>query len=339
MSCRILVVALGLSLYPAIAMSETGISIKSIEAAHHGRFMEMAVFYPGSGGKSSMLGDNAVFEGTRVYEGAVPESEKHPVVLMSHGWGGNFKRMAWLSEKLVAKGAVVIAVNHPNSTTGELQNLHVLDHWTRAQDLSVALDAVLADPLFAPIADPARIHAADFSYGGWTALSLGGWKGNRDGLEKFCTERNDEISHCADILKSGIRIDQIDKAKWEASYKDSRIVSVAAIDPALTWGVTDSSVADLNVPVLLIGVGVGDDRLKGTDTSIRGSILDGLISGAQVEVISPATHFTALGICKPAGAEILAEEKDDPVCADPEGTDRKQVTDRIADLISDHFKL
>jgi predicted dienelactone hydrolase len=321
------------------ALAQTGLSIQTIEAPHHGRAMETAVFYPGEGGTDSIMGENGVFYGINVRDDAVPIEGKHPVVLLSHGWGGNFKRMGWLSKGLVDKGAIVIAVNHPNSTTGELGNLHALDHWTRAQDLSVALDAVMANPRFSRLIDAKRIYAAGFSYGGWTALSLGGLKGNRDGLEQFCNDSAQLISHCGDILKSGIRISGIDRAKWEASYKDPRISAVAAIDPALTWGVDEAAAAGLNVPVLLIGLGEGDDRLHATDTSEKGSDFEAVLKGVLVERIVPATHFTALGLCKPAGPAILADEKDDPVCTDPEGTDRRAVTDRIIGLIAAHFKL
>ena len=56
-------------------------------------------------------------------------------------------------------------------------------------------------------------------------------------------------------------------------------------------------------------------------------------------VLSPATHFTAMPICKDKGAAILAEESDDPVCTDPSGTDRKTVHDQIIALIADKFNL
>jgi predicted dienelactone hydrolase len=247
--------------------------------------------------------------------------------------------MGWLSRGLVERGAIVIAVNHPNSTTGETGNAEALNHWTRAQDLSAALDHALADPVIGPLIDPARIHAAGFSYGGWTALSLAGVKGNRDGFERFCNDPALTISHCADILHAGITISDIDKVKWESEWKDPRIISVAAIDPALTWGLTTDDVAGLNVPLLLIGLGSETDRLHATDTSAVGSGFDALVPTATITRIAPATHFTALGKCKPKGAEILKEEHDDPVCTDPAGTDRAAVMARIIEAMASHFAL
>ena len=325
---------------PALAETPaTGVIEDRITAPHHTDTMARAIFVPATGGTQTMLGENPVFYGVPVAEGATPIAGPFPTILLSHGWGGNYKRMGWLISGLVARGAVVIAVNHPNSTTGEQSSPHALDHWTRAQDLSAALDQALADPTTGPLIDTGRIYALGFSYGGWTALSLGGLRGSRDGLDRFCADPESPISHCADILAAGIRIADIDETSWNGSYKDPRVTKVAAIDPALTWGLTAADVTDLTPSVLLIGLGSGPDRLLATDTSPTGSGFEAIFPGAEVAVLSPASHFTALGLCTPEGAAILAEEGDDPVCADPVGSDRAAVTAQILTAIADHFGL
>jgi predicted dienelactone hydrolase len=326
-------------LTPTPALADTGLNLFSIPAAHQTRDIDLAILYPSTGGTSRPFGENGIFYGVPVHDYATPIRGKYPVILMSHGWGGNFARMSWLSSGLVAKGAIVVAVNHPNSTTGDIGKLSALDHWTRAQDLSVALDYVLKDPTYTNFIDTSRIYVVGFSYGGWTALSLGGLKGRRDGLDKFCHDGIEISSHCKDILKAGIVISDIDKGKWEASYKDPRVTAVAAIDPALTMGLRKADATQLDVPVLLIGLGEGESRLAATDTSATGSDFETLFPAAKVEHVVPATHFSALGLCKPNGAEILIEEKDDPVCNDPKGSDRKVVAETIIKLIAKHFKL
>jgi predicted dienelactone hydrolase len=323
----------------AIASADTGLQLYSISVPHQSQDIEVAVLYPSEGGTSRPFGENGVFYGVPVHDYAKVAHGTYPVILLSHGWGGNFMRMGWLSAGLVAKGAIIVTVNHPNSTTGDTDNLQALNHWTRAQDLTAALDYVLKDPSMVNSIDPARIYAAGFSYGGWTALSLGGLKGNRDGLDAFCKDGAEVSSHCADILRAGIVISKLDAEKWKASYKDQRVKAVAAIDPALTMGLGAEHVKHLDVPVLLIGLGEGESRLLATDTSSRGSNFEAVFPAAQVEHIIPATHFTALGVCKPAGEAILLEEKDDPVCTDPVGTDRKVVQKSIIAAMAKHFKL
>jgi predicted dienelactone hydrolase len=321
------------------AFADTGLKLLSISASHQSSEIQVAIMYPSQGGVSRPFGENGVFFGVPVHDYAAIVPGKYPVILMSHGWGGNFARMGWLSAGLVAKGAIVVAVNHPNSTTGETNNENALDHWTRAQDLTAALDYVLKDPQFTGIVNTSRIYAAGFSYGGWTALSLGGLKGQRDGLDKFCHEGATISTHCRDILKAGIEISKIDKVKWEASYKDPRIAAIAVIDPALTMGLSKTDLTNLDVPVMLIGLGEAESRLHATDTSPAGSNFEALLPTAKVEHIIPAAHFTALGLCKPQGAKILKEEKDDPVCTDPIGTDRKAVMTKIIGLMAKQFML
>jgi predicted dienelactone hydrolase len=338
---KYLIVALALLMRAtaAFAAEAVGVTTLEIPTAHHDRPMKMSVMFPAKDGVETVLGENPVFFGTTLRDHAEPLPGKYPVILMSHGWGGNYTRMAWLGAGLAAKGAIVVAVNHPNSTTGDLQHQSALNHWTRAQDLSAALDYVLKDPALGSMIDPARIYAAGFSYGGWTALSLAGLRGRRAGFEQYCKAAGDGSDFCRMLKRQGVEISAIDGAKYEASYKDKRIAAAAAIEPGLTWDLTVGDVTELDVPVLLIGLGRGKDRLEATDTSVTGNNFEALLPAARVELIAPANHFTALGLCKPAGEAILIEEKDDPVCTDPPGTDRKMVLDQIIELIAAHFKL
>ncbi len=335
----LIALALFMPVNAAVAADTVGLITLSIPATHHGRDIKMSVMYLAEAGAETMLGENPVFFGTTVHEHAKPLPGKHPVILLSHGWGGNYTRMGWLGAGLVAQGAVAVAVNHPNSTTGDLNYQSALNHWTRAQDLSAALDYVLNDPALAAMIDPMRIYAAGYSYGGWTALSIAGLKGRSEGFDQYCKATGDGSEFCRELKKAGVEISSLDSVKWHASYKDKRIAATAAIDPGLTWGLTASDVVELDVPVLLIGLGQGKDRLEATDTSAAGSNFEALFPAAKVEHLTPAMHFTALGICKPAGEAILIEEKDDPVCTDPPGTDRKAVQDRIISLLAKHFGL
>ena len=88
--------------------------------------------------------------------------------------GGTYLSLNWLASGLAEKGAIVISVNHPNGWFKDRQVDKMFNHWTRVQDLEIALDDVLADPALKDIVDTDRIYAAGFSFGGWTALSIGG---------------------------------------------------------------------------------------------------------------------------------------------------------------------
>ncbi len=81
----------------AQAADAAGLKILTIPVAHHNRAMKASVMYPANDGADSIFGENPVFFGTPVRENATLEPGKHPVILFSHGWGGNYTRMGWLT--------------------------------------------------------------------------------------------------------------------------------------------------------------------------------------------------------------------------------------------------
>lgn len=324
-------VAFAASIATSAYAAPAGYSPLAIDAPHHGKEMLGAVFFPnGGGGRQFTFADNPVFEGVEVVEeGAVLEGS-HPVVLLSHGMGGNIRSMAWLATALAERGAIVVSVNHPNTTWGDFDMKAGMNHWTRAQDLSVALDTLLADPRFAGHVDESNIMAAGFSYGGWTALSMGGVRSNLAGYLANCDVMKGITGHCEDLLKAGVSATYA--ADWERSYADPRVTQVVAIEPGFVWGLDAEDVTSAVSDIRLIGMGENEDRMVATDFDASG--LADLLPLAKIDRVVPGVHFTMMPLCKPLGAAILKEEQDDPVCTDPEGTDRAAahalVVDRIA---------
>jgi predicted dienelactone hydrolase len=302
----------------------------TIPAPHHGRDLEVAVYYPTTNAKGTrVFAENPVFEGiTLAADGSPilpPEDGGYPVVLMSHGLGGHYRSLAWLAAGLAERGAIVVAVNHPNSTVGDFDMQKGLQHWTRDQDLTAALDWMLQTPDLGPLADAGDVHVAGFSYGGWTALSMIGLRGNLPGFRAHCEAYGARSSHCADIVEAGADLATLDAGLWGADHSDPRVRSVMAIDPGLTYGLSPEDATGVKGDILLVSLGQGADRLPATDISAKGSNLTGLLPEAQLLEIAPAAHFSMLPLCKPEGAAILEEEKDDPVCTDPAGADRAAI--------------
>ena len=312
----------------------------ALDMPHRETVVRGAIWYPaGAGGEVRQVGENAVFIGVPVLEGAAAAEGRHPVILLSHGLGGRFETNAWLSAGLAARGAIVLSVNHPKSTSSDFDLRQALNHWTRAQDLQGALDWLLDEPHWMPRVDGTRVAAVGYSYGGWTVLSMGGAMGNLAGLVAYCDSFGEPDDVCRLLARAGIDLAAMDADRFNASYKDGRIKAIAAIDPGLHYGLDASNVTNLVDDVLLIGLGTGADRLVATDFGPTGSGFSSLLPRAANLLLAPARHFTAFQICKPKGAAILREEGDDPVCDDPEGTDRAVVHRRILQAISDHLGL
>ncbi|GAA6142459.1 dienelactone hydrolase family protein [Hydrogenophaga sp. 5NK40-0174] len=278
-----------------------------------------------------------MFLGQAMHQDAPVQAGRWPLVLVSHGVGGHWRSLTWLEAGLAQHGAMVLGINHPGSTHGDYDMRRSLDHGSRVRDLQAAMDAVLADPELSAHIDTSRIYVVGFSLGGWSALSIGGLRGDLNAYTQYCAASGHR--HCKDIARADVDLAQLDAAQWNRSYRDPRVKAVAAIDPALHQGLETSHARDMVSSVLLIGLGAGADRLPDTDFSPGHSTLTSILPKAKVETLAPAMHFSALGICSPQGAKLLAEEGDDAVCTDPAGTDRPALHRRIVALIANEWGL
>jgi predicted dienelactone hydrolase len=256
---------------------------------------------------------------------------RFPLVLLSHGSGGNMDNLGWLSSALAAEGLMVLGVNHPGSTSGDSSPRRSVDLATRAADLSAALDALLADPAFGPRVDPARITAVGFSLGGATALALGGMRFDPAAYPAYCDRLGEAAVDCAFFARGGVAPDAM-PASWNSAMADPRVGAVVAADPGFSFVATPDSVAAMALPVLLISLGA-DDLFPAADVSATGSGLAETLPDARHVVIAPAHHFSFLGLCKPDGAAILQEEQDDPVCDEPAGGDRAAVHAAVIEAV------
>lgn len=336
---KIITIALVLtSLSCGAAADGAGLRLTEIYMPHHDADARVAIWYPpGAGGTPTLYADNPVFQGVEATLDADVAPGDFPVVLFSHGMGGTDRAQAWLASELANRGAIVVLVNHPNSTWGDFDMTGGVRHWTRAEDLSTALDMLIDDPVLGGHIDRSRIMAAGFSYGGWTALSLGGMTGNLEGIVGVCTAQIETMEACDMLLSDDVSMQTQKPETWNASYADPRVTLAAAIDPGFVWGLDNSDTAALVPGPLLIGL--GDDQTRMSATNFVESGLVALLNGAHIVQLAPAFHFSAMPLCKPAAPAILEAEADDPVCTDPPGTDRVAVHSAIIEAIADTLGL
>ncbi|MBV6658274.1 MAG: hypothetical protein KI785_10965 [Devosiaceae bacterium] len=323
---------------PAEPGQVPGLQIMQVFLPDHDARTRVAVWYPSTGlGEPTLYADNPVFQGVDARVDGQLGAGPYPLVLFSHGLGGTDRAQAWLGAGLARRGAVVAMVNHPNSTWGDFEMSKGIAHWTRAEDISAVLDHLLVDETLSQAIDRTRIMAAGFSYGGWTALTLGGARGNRAGIVDACEVYREVMEACDLFLSDGVRLQDVDPQRWNAPYADARISHVAAIDPGFVWGLEAADVAGLVPSTLIVGFGGEGDRMVDTDFDRSG--LSALLPEARLERFDPAYHFSAMPVCKPAGEAILASEADDPVCTDPPGSNRAQIHAAIIDLLAEPLRL
>ncbi|WP_179394316.1 alpha/beta hydrolase family protein [Lacticaseibacillus absianus] len=177
----------------------------------------------------------------------------HPLILLSHGTGGDRFGQAWLATALCAAGYAVAAPDHDGNSTTTARPAGFVRYWDRPLDLSVLLDHLLAE--FGPRLDAQRIGAAGFSFGGYTVLALAGaaadWGQLLAAARTPVGAREFTIPELGDLRPL---LTEIDPATIPADLQDPRIKAVAALAPAMGLAFTaPRQLAAVTVPTLIIG--------------------------------------------------------------------------------------
>lgn len=291
--------------------------------------IDFHLWYPANaGGREITVGGNGVFYGTPAGKGAPAREGRHPVVIISHGAGGNAGQFGWIAAQLAQAGFVVALPNHPGTTSRNASASAAVRVWERPQDVSAVIDRITASPQDFPYADPNRIGVLGFSAGGYTAMALAGARVDPEALAQFCDDSDHGMSDCAFLAKAGIDLHQIDLSPAAADLRDPRVKTGVIIDPGIIQTITQDSLRAMPVPLQIINL---DDPVPaGVDAAKAASV----IPRAEYHRIKAASHFSFLANCKPRGAEILRDEGEpDLLCADGQGTDRQAIHDGLAALI------
>lgn len=338
MLCALAMTALAADASRAEDIKMPGYDRIDIKAPHRSTLVPGSVWYPaGSRTYRSRVGENPVFHGTSVMLGARVKEGKYPLVVLSHGSGGNMDSLGWLSKGLVENGAMVLAMNHPGSTSGDSSPRRSARFWDRALDTGAALDTLLADPAFAPHVDTSRIYMLGFSLGGVNTLQNIGLRLNIGTFVRYC-EETPASPGCAFFAKGMTSWENVDAERINAAYDEPRLAGAIAVDPALHFAMTEESIAAAKKPVLFINLGSDETLWNEINVGPTGSDLAARMPNADYVQISPAHHFSFLGLCTDKGAALLKEEQDDPVCDDPAGADRADIHRRVIDAVVDFLK-
>src|SRR6202789_598728 len=234
------------------------------------------LFTPGS------AAPNAEFEDAR----------PRPVILLSHGFGGTARIMAWFGTALARDGYVVIAVDHPGNNGRDPMTVGgAVLSWARPGDLAAALDRAKTDPLIGPHLDLNRLGAAGFSAGGFTTLVEAGARVDFERFLRFCDAHPDD-GICAPQKEF-----QFSRSDAEAFFAqpagaaalahardDLSIANVKAafvMAPGIVQSLDPESLKGMRVPVrILLG-----DADKVAPPATNGEVAAALIPGAKLTAL------------------------------------------------------
>ncbi|NJM96931.1 MAG: alpha/beta hydrolase [Phormidesmis sp. RL_2_1] len=261
--------------------------------------------------QTAFLGDR---DGAEMGPGALG----YPVVVISHGLGSDRKSYAYLADFLARRGFVAITVEHPGSSAEQL-NAFVAGRASQIPDEEfiqrpVLISQVLNDLENRALSDD-KLAGINFnnvavigqSFGGYTALALAGASINSTSLQQTCPP---SFSVNISLLLQCQAI-ALPPAQTSQPFKDPRIKAVIAINPVTSVIFGSQSMAQIDVPVLLMA-GSADTIAPALPEQIlpftwlsqgqgtRVTFPDGSIATPEENryllIMEGGTHFSTIGV-------------------------------------------
>jgi predicted dienelactone hydrolase len=282
--------------------------------AAHNAAVRVTVWYPAAAGaKESRIdlgppGKPFFIEGASAAGAAFVDKKLRPTILLSHGFGGTARMMAWFGLTMAQAGYVVIGVDHPGNNGQDTMTVPGSTlFWERAGDLAAALKAAKADPLIGPHVDNTNVGLAGFSLGGFTSLVGAGARVDMARLYDFCAA-NPKDGVCMPQKEFAVTMEQSKAALASPELavvaagagEDHHIPAVRGVfvmAPAAIQALRPESLARLSMPVAIL---LGDaDPVAPPATN--GLAAAKSIPGVQVKLLPDVGHYDFLGTCTEAG--------------------------------------
>jgi predicted dienelactone hydrolase len=232
-------------------------------------------------------------------ENAPAAAGRFPVVLVSHGSGGERETQAYLAERLAAAGFAVAAVSHLGDTFGTYDASRRAEMAReRPRDIGALLDTLAAQPP-APVAgalDLEHVAVYGHSFGGYTALALAG---------AAVAPTDVWRDRCATVATS-FDCTTLSAESPPARYRDPRVDAVIAAGTAGWFLFGPEGTAAVETPVLLLAG--GKDAAVDTPTFVQ-PLHDHLPTAHWTVELALGTHWTYIDICP------LADQLPPPLAA------------------------
>lgn len=203
---------------------------------------------------TSIENSRAIFQSVVSIPNASIINKKFPLLLVSHGTGGNRFSLFWLIEKLVKEGFIVVSLDHYGNSSNNKIPREFLKWWERAIDIKYVLTQILNDKEFEDKIDTSRIGGVGFSLGGYTNIALAGGYVDRSVIGKLPPELP-ETDEVIDYANDSLIVASY--KKFGDQVKDDRIKAFFVMAPAIGWGFHSEKQIKITSPVYIVA-GEGD---------------------------------------------------------------------------------
>ena len=236
-------------------------------------------------------------------------AKPRPLIVISHGNGGDFRSHHDTATALAKAGFVVVALTHTGDNWRDQSR--ATDLVGRTRQLSVVIDYMTRDWSARDGIDADRIGAFGFSAGGFTVLAAAGGDPDLSRLADHC-RANPGFYDCrligqhAGTMKDGAAAPRLPH--------DARIKALAVAAPALGFTFTKEGLSRVTQPVQLWQAGA--DQILPAPFYVE-PVRDALPTPPEYRRVEGAAHFDFLPPCSP---ELAAAAP--MICAPTPGFDR-----------------
>jgi len=265
--------------------------------------------------------------GPVVHDAPIVSDTPCPVVLLSHGTGGQALHLGWLARRLAQHGFIAVGIDHHGNTLTERYRAEgFLCWWERTRDLSVLLDQLQVGTFGAHI-DPNRIYVAGYSLGGCAAAALMGAITETSRFQRTANSRDyargvPEFPDLADYLPNLLENSTIFRESWarmSIDYRDPRFKSALMLAPGR--GLLGFNEASLSRNTATTQIIVGDID----PTRAASQWLHERLSENKLDVLQPDVgHYVFLPKATEAGRET-----NPTACVDAHHVDREAIHEHI----------
>ena len=265
----------------------------------------------------------------RLYKDApiVSDGLKHPLVVFSHGAGGNGSGYAWFGQYLASHGYLVAMVYHYRANTFDSSALYVRNRlWQRPRDVSLDITHLVEDKTWGPHIDPNQIGVAGHSQGGFTVLWLGGAKINPDLFVAYQRGwKNNQV------VPSYLREQMQLNAEPAVNVRDNRVKAAFAMAPGdiQGFGMDEAGLRQMAIPAYII-VGAADTA---TPPKENAEFAAKYIPHAKLDVLPGQVSHEIFGNeCDQVGRDNYPD-----ACIDAPGVDRAKLHEYIGNAALKFF--
>lgn len=179
-----------------------------------------------------------------------------PLIIISHGLGGDLATFAYFAQHLASHGFAVAVPEHPGSSASQIEALlqgfakditppkELID---RPLDIQFMLDQLASK--YGNQIDTNNVGMIGQSFGAYTTLAIAGAELNWTTLERDCAAIDESWN--LSLLLQCLAL-EIPEAESDVELKDERITSAIAINPLTSAVFGQESLSKIDIPVMFV---------------------------------------------------------------------------------------